>query len=115
MDTYQRYWIALYFWVLLAVIILPLLIKVRAPYGRHIRSGWGKMIDNHLGWFWMEVPALLVFPLFVFMVLLKKLDKLVTRFPMDVALYKPHFNIPFSIAHRQEKNAAYYFNNGCCI
>lgn len=66
MDTYQRYWIALYFWVLLAVIILPLLIKVRAPYGRHIRSGWGKMIDNHLGWFWMEVPALLVFPLFVF-------------------------------------------------
>lgn len=37
------------------------------------------------------------------MVLLKKLDKLVTRFPMDVALYKPHFNIPFSIAHRQEK------------
>lgn len=65
MDTHQRYWIALYFWALLAVVMLPLLIKVRAPYGRHTRSGWGKMIDNHLGWFWMEVPALFVFPLFV--------------------------------------------------
>ncbi len=65
MDTHQRYWFALYFWVLIAVIIFPLLVKVRAPYGRHTRSGWGKTIDNHLGWLWMEIPALLVFPALV--------------------------------------------------
>jgi len=50
-------------WTVLPIVIFPFLLKIRAPYGRHVRSGWGPMIDNHWGWFWMEVPALLTFPL----------------------------------------------------
>ena len=38
---------------------------VRAPYGRHSNARWGKTVDNHWGWFWMELPALLVFPILV--------------------------------------------------
>lgn len=54
---------ALWIWIGSGVLIFPFLFFVRAPYGRHSRKGWGKTIDNHLGWFWMELPALLVFPL----------------------------------------------------
>ena len=36
-----------------------------APYGRHSSSKWGLMIDNRWGWFWMELPALLIMPLII--------------------------------------------------
>lgn len=50
-------------WSTIPLILFPILLKVRAPYGRHAKSGWGPMISNRWGWFWMELPALLVFPL----------------------------------------------------
>lgn len=50
-------------WITIPIIIFPILLKVRIPYGRHATTGWGTMIDNHWAWFWMEVPALLTFPL----------------------------------------------------
>lgn len=50
-------------WIAIPIIIFPVLLKIRIPYGRHASSSWGPMIDNHWGWFWMEVPALLTFPL----------------------------------------------------
>lgn len=50
-------------WITIPIIIFPILLKIRIPYGRHATSSWGPMIDNHWGWFWMEVPALLTFPL----------------------------------------------------
>lgn len=52
-------------WIAVAVVTLPVLLKVRAPYGRHTTAGWGPTLPNHWGWFWMELPALLVFPLMV--------------------------------------------------
>jgi 3-oxo-5-alpha-steroid 4-dehydrogenase 1 len=55
--------IVVYAWIAIPILIFPILLKIRAPYGRHTSSGWGPMIDNHWGWFWMEVPALLTFPL----------------------------------------------------
>jgi 3-oxo-5-alpha-steroid 4-dehydrogenase 1 len=45
----------------LAPIVFILLFYVRAPYGRYTRSGWGPVLDNRLGWFIMELPAVLVF------------------------------------------------------
>ncbi len=51
-------------WIAIPIIIFPILLKIRVPYGRHTTSGLGPMIDNHWSWFWMEVPALLTFPLF---------------------------------------------------
>lgn len=52
-------------WILLGLILLPVLLKVTQPYGRHARSSWGPMINNRLGWFFMEAPALLVFLTFI--------------------------------------------------
>ncbi len=48
-------------WILLAIILFPFLIKVRAPYGRHSNRSWGPMIDNRTGWILMELPSLALF------------------------------------------------------
>lgn len=53
-----------YIWIGIALITFGLLFKVKAPYGRHSQTSWGMMIDNRLGWFLMELPALLVCPYF---------------------------------------------------
>jgi hypothetical protein len=52
-------------WIGIAIITFLVLVifKIKAPYGRHTSNRWGKMIANHWGWFWMELPALLVFPM----------------------------------------------------
>jgi len=47
-------------WMGLAVLLFPLLLKVRAPYGRHVSRKWGPAIDNRLGWFIMELPSLVL-------------------------------------------------------
>ncbi len=41
-------------------------LRIRAPYGRHLSSGWGPTLSNRLGWFLMEIPVLLVFNGFFF-------------------------------------------------
>jgi len=57
-------WVA-YGTLALAVPVFLLLFFVRAPYGRHIRAGWGPSLENRLGWFIMELPAVLVFGVIV--------------------------------------------------
>jgi 3-oxo-5-alpha-steroid 4-dehydrogenase 1 len=44
-----------------AVGVFVVLIFVSAPYGRHIRRGWGPLISNLYGWTIMEAPASLGF------------------------------------------------------
>ena len=46
-----------------AAVTALLLVFVSAPYGRHIRRGWGATMDNRLGWIVMEAPAPLLFAL----------------------------------------------------
>jgi hypothetical protein len=36
-------------------------LRVTAPYGRHVRSGWGPTLPSRAAWFVMESPAVLVF------------------------------------------------------
>jgi 3-oxo-5-alpha-steroid 4-dehydrogenase 1 len=48
-------------WFVLAVVVFIALFFVAAPYGRHLRRGWGLTINNKLGWILMEAPAPLVF------------------------------------------------------
>jgi hypothetical protein len=50
-------------WVLLALAVLSfvLLMFIPAPYGRHVRSGWGPVGPARVGWIAMETPAVLVF------------------------------------------------------
>ena len=57
----------LFLWIFLGFFIFLYLIfsKTIAPYGRHSNSEWGITIDNKWGWFWMELPALVVMPVTV--------------------------------------------------
>jgi len=50
-------------WFVLAAVVFVLLFFVAAPYGRHIRKGWGLTIDNRLAWVLMEAPSPVVFAL----------------------------------------------------
>jgi 3-oxo-5-alpha-steroid 4-dehydrogenase 1 len=42
-------------WCGVAAVTFCSLLFIKAPYGRHIRSGWGREINNKLGWFLMEI------------------------------------------------------------
>jgi len=48
-------------WFLLAVVVFVALFFITAPYGRHLRKGWGPTIDYKIGWITMEATAAIVF------------------------------------------------------
>jgi 3-oxo-5-alpha-steroid 4-dehydrogenase 1 len=48
-------------WIALAVILFPILLKVKAPYGRHTSKKWGLLMNNRAGWILMELPSLILF------------------------------------------------------
>ena len=50
-------------WIALAILLIPVQLVITAPYGRHLRGGWGPEVPNRLGWFAMEVVSLGVFAL----------------------------------------------------
>ena len=64
MELYYNF---LAFWILFGALTFLYLIfsKIAAPYGRHQNNKWGWAIENNWGWFWMELPALLVMPILV--------------------------------------------------
>ena len=51
-------------WIIIGLILFPVILKYKAPYGRHSTKKWGKTISNKTGWIIMELPALLICPLF---------------------------------------------------
>ena len=53
-----------FIWIIIAVIIFPIMLFVKVPYGRHVNKKWGTMINNKVGWIIMELPALLLFIFF---------------------------------------------------
>ena len=62
-----------YIWILTAVIILPINLIYKAPYGKHSTKKWGKSIDNKTGWILMEFPALITCPL-VYLVMIEEIN-----------------------------------------
>ncbi|MBL7113633.1 MAG: DUF1295 domain-containing protein [Bacteroidales bacterium] len=50
----------IYVWIGFGLIMLAVLLKISAPYGRHTRKGWGPTIPNRLGWVIMETPSLIL-------------------------------------------------------
>jgi 3-oxo-5-alpha-steroid 4-dehydrogenase 1 len=55
---------ATYVMLALAAVTLAALSFVTAPYGRHVRDGWGPTIPSRAGWIAMESPAVLAFAAF---------------------------------------------------
>lgn len=50
-----------------SAIVIALLFLVTAPYGRHVRKGWGFALKAKLGWLIMEFPAFFVIILLFFL------------------------------------------------
>lgn len=55
--TESAFHILLWAMAILAVIVFLSLYFVDAGYGKFYRFSWGPSLDNHLGWFLMEVPV----------------------------------------------------------
>ena len=60
----ELYYLFVKIWIAFGIVLLPVLLSITAPYGRHARKGWGPMIPNRLGWIIMELPALFMFIVF---------------------------------------------------
>ena len=54
-------------WFVLGAVVFIALFFVVAPYGRHVRKGWGYSVNNKLAWIIMEAPSPIVFSLFFIM------------------------------------------------
>ena len=61
-------------WIVVGIVLFPVLLKISAPYGRHIRKGWGPLIPNKLGWLIMEITSLVIFTVLLFTGLPSKMD-----------------------------------------
>lgn len=60
----SQYELTVWIWLLLATVSFVLLIFIRAPYGRHQRSGWGYEMPARTCWIIMESPAIIVMSIF---------------------------------------------------
>lgn len=64
--TSSRFDLIVLAWIALALLLMPIQLRITAPYGRHLRRGWGPTVPARLGWIAMELVPLLVFvPLFL--------------------------------------------------
>lgn len=49
------------FWMGIAMVTFPVLLRTSAPYGRTVRKGWGPLISSRCGWVLMESAAVVSF------------------------------------------------------
>ena len=61
MISSANFYLLVYVLIAIAILIFPMVLKIVAPYGRHITTSWGPLINNKVGWIIMESPALLFF------------------------------------------------------
>ena len=64
--SWPSYQTILYSWIILAVVVFLVLLKITAPYGRHTTLKWGPLISNKWGWVIMELPVLIVLYAMIF-------------------------------------------------
>ena len=88
---------------LLAGAAFVALFFINAPYGRHIRQGWGPKVSNRLGWLIMEAPAAVVFAvLFLIGTASRSLTAFVFLGMWEVHYLQRAFIYPFYIADRRK-------------
>lgn len=90
--------------VVLAAGVFVALFFINAPYGRHIRQGWGITIPSYLGWLIMEAPAALLFAVYF---LIGNAEKSLTLFAF-LGMWEAHyihraFIYPFSLSDGRKK------------
>ncbi len=61
MDENQFHFIVILVGFGMAAAVFTALFFISAPYGRHVRQGWGPLISNFLGWISLEAPAAVLF------------------------------------------------------
>ncbi len=88
--------------MIIGVGVFILLFFVSAPYGQHIRKGWGPSINNKLGWFIMEVPTVIIYLIF-YIISNRKMDLLPITF---LTIWMIHYGqrtfiFPFLIRPKQ--------------
>ena len=49
--------LSVWIWIGLGMVVFVTLFFITAPYGRHLRTGWGPMLSARFGWCLMESPA----------------------------------------------------------
>lgn len=57
LDTFNHLCVI---WAAVGIGSFILLQFVTAPYGRHLKNGWGPQLSNRTGWIIMEAPSLLI-------------------------------------------------------
>ena len=62
------FFIFITFWVLIGCFTFYYLFSTSAPYGRHIREGWGYKIPALTGWVLMESPCVILMIIYAFIV-----------------------------------------------
>ena len=55
--TQELFNLLMYCWIGIALLLLPVQLKVTAPYGRHTTRNWGILIPNKVGWMLMEIVS----------------------------------------------------------
>ncbi|KAF6004080.1 hypothetical protein F1559_001215 [Cyanidiococcus yangmingshanensis] len=63
--TFAMYDIILWSWIALGIVVFPVLFLVSAPYGRHLRTGWGPTLRSDVGWVVQESPSFLIMALYL--------------------------------------------------
>lgn len=63
--TFEQYTLFTWTWIAVAAVIFITLLFITAPYGRHTKTTWGPLIDNKVGWFFMEFFLLVVLFYFI--------------------------------------------------
>jgi 3-oxo-5-alpha-steroid 4-dehydrogenase 1 len=104
MTANSLYNVTLIAWLALSAIIFVALFFIAAPYGRHIRGGWGITLNSKLGWVIMESCSPIIFLIFF---ILGKAPVSVASF-IFLLLWEAHyihraFIYPFSLKNSLEK------------
>ncbi len=66
MFTETQFNLFIFIWLALALSVFIVLIFINAPYGRHLRKGWGINIPSRLGWITMESPTIIIMSLYFY-------------------------------------------------
>ena len=113
----NAFYIFLIVWVFIAIITFIYLFFQSAPYGRHVKEGWGFSISARLGWIVMESPC--VFLMIAYALIVK--DQLEAIHIIFLTLWLTHyihrsFIYPFAIDLTNPKMpisiaaSAFFFN-----